>query len=101
MLDESLVVLRFLFDNRAQASSNEQAIGIVKNLLVSLMNVKGGGDMVEVAIAAIKDYGPISVFCYQAMLGMMMQGRHKEAWRLFSGAEQQLNPKDPLFPQFL
>ena len=35
-------------------------------------------------MAAIKDDGPISVFCYQAMLGMMMQGRHRESWRLFS-----------------
>jgi tetratricopeptide (TPR) repeat protein len=95
-LEDSLILYRFLFENRKEASSDQEAMGSIQGLLVTLTRLQKGAEMVQVADAAIADYGGATLFHYQAILGLMLSKSFEPAIRRLVALEPHLNPADPL-----
>jgi len=99
-LEDSLILSRFLLKNRKEASSDQEAMGSIQDLLVTLTRLQKGAEMVQVADAAIADYGGATVFHYQAILGLMLTKAFQPAMRRLESVEPHLNPADPMSAKF-
>ncbi|MFK7820856.1 MAG: tetratricopeptide repeat protein [Planctomycetaceae bacterium] len=98
--DDSLVVLSHLFENRSQAGSQQVAIGLTNDLLVTLQRAQQGERMVQVADQAIAEFGQVSSFEYQAILGFVLQNLQDNAKSRLRRVLTELSEDDPLLPRF-
>jgi len=99
-LNESLVLYRFLFENRKEAGSDREALRFIQGLLVTLTRLQKGAEMVQVADAAIADYGGATTLHYQAILGLMISKAFQPALNRLEAIESYLNPADPMSAKF-
>jgi len=99
-LEDSLILYRFLFETRKEASSDQEAVRAIQGLLVTLTRLQKGAEMVQVADAANADYGGAALFHYQAILGIMLTKAFQPAMRRLESVEPHLNPADPMSAKF-
>ena len=99
-LEDSRIVFRFLFEKRNQIKDTKSAIGFVQGLLVTLTRLGRGEEMVEVADAAIAEYGPATIFHYQGILGLCISEQLGPAAARLNGVLPHLQNADPLYPKF-
>jgi len=99
--EQAVTILGYLFKNRAQAPTPNQAVGCIVPLLYGLARLKGGKELRVVSEAAIAEHGPNSVFQYHAILGAMLSGEFEAANQRLLEVEPRFNPEDPLHAQLM
>lgn len=96
-LEESCIVLEFLFTIPEAAVTPDDELSVTKDLLVTLTRLQKGDRMVEVVNEATTRHGFIVELEYQAILGHILSGTNDAAKARLGILSPKVKPTDPLF----